>query len=386
MLYPMKKVLFVFFACALLFLRIPRALAVESPLSQQNNKVGIHILFPSELTDAAKLVNSNGGDFGYVIIPIQSGDKNIEKWQAFMDQARKLHVIPILRLATQGDYFNTAVWSKPTLSDVLDFANFLNSLNWPTKNRYVVVYNEPNRNDEWGGNANASEYAQILSYAVTSFKSRNADFFIISAGMDNGAANSTTAINGFTYLTQMEAAVPGIFNQIDGLGSHSYPNPAFSQSPNNTNPMGISTYKFEDDYIQSLIGKRLPAFITETGWSREKLSETTIASYYQTAFSTIWNDPDVIAVTPFLLQGGTGPFQTFSFLSGDGKPTGEYIAVQNIPKIKGQPTLTQQVLAAETTVNDAKLPTKSFISPFPNPIKPLYTALVKNFTHWVFHF
>src|SRR6185503_18523404 len=124
---------------------------------------------------------------------IQAGDKDVDKWQDFLNQCAKLHVIPILRLATEGDYFNTAVWRKPTSLDVLDFANFLTDLTWPTKNRYIIVFNEVNRGDEWGGQPNAGEYADILSYAVTVFKSKSPDFFIISAGLDNAAANTNTA-------------------------------------------------------------------------------------------------------------------------------------------------------------------------------------------------
>jgi len=121
------------------FFTLPKANAAENPLRVANNKVGIHILFPDELEKAAALVNSNGGDWGYVVIPIQAGDKNLAKWQGFMDKAKKLHLIPIIRLATEGDYFNTRVWRVPTPADVLDFANFLSSLDWPTKNRYIIT-------------------------------------------------------------------------------------------------------------------------------------------------------------------------------------------------------------------------------------------------------
>ena len=63
----------------------------------------MYILFTTELEAAAKLVNSNGGDWGYVIIPIQAGDMSKAKWQQFMDDAKGRHVIPVLRLATEGD-------------------------------------------------------------------------------------------------------------------------------------------------------------------------------------------------------------------------------------------------------------------------------------------
>src|SRR5438874_12194695 len=105
--------------------------AVENPLSQPNNKFGVHILFPSEVQQAARLINTNGGDWGYVIIPVQAGDRDLIKWQQFMKDCKQNHVIPIIRLATGGDYFNSTVWRKPDVLDILDFANFLNSLKWP---------------------------------------------------------------------------------------------------------------------------------------------------------------------------------------------------------------------------------------------------------------
>ena len=45
-----------------------------------------------------------------------------------MDESKKLHIIPILRLATEGDYFDKISWRKPKYEDILDFANFLDSL------------------------------------------------------------------------------------------------------------------------------------------------------------------------------------------------------------------------------------------------------------------
>src|SRR5215469_12078387 len=139
-----RVLMLLFFLCAF-FIIVKPAGASENPLAVANNKIGIHILDPSELPAAAKLVNNNGGDWGYVTIPIQSADEDLVKWQKFMDACKKYHVIPIIRLATQGDYFNTQVWRKPNENDIVDFANFLNSLEWPTKNRYIIVFNEVNR-------------------------------------------------------------------------------------------------------------------------------------------------------------------------------------------------------------------------------------------------
>ena len=318
------------------FSKLNIAHATYDPLSTPNNKFGIHILFPAELSDAAPLANSTGGDWGYVTIPIQASDRDVDKWQKFMDDCARRHLIPLIRLATTGDYFNKSSWSEPSDYDVLDFANFLNSLNWPTKNRYVIIFNEPNRGDEWGGTPNPTAYAQILDYSTQVFKQINPNFFVIAAGLDNAAANvSGQSINEFDFMQQMDSAVPGIFTKIDGFSSHSYPNPGFAAAPSN-NSIGIDSFNYQNNLIQQLTGKRLPVFITETGWSSDKVTDQKQVNYYSDAFLNYWNDPDVIAVTPFILRAGVGPFGQFTFLK-NGTTTPVYDAYKNMQKVKGQP-------------------------------------------------
>src|SRR3990167_9546776 len=201
----------------LYFISVGYSFATYDPLSVPNNKYGIHILFPEEISEAAHLVNSSGGDWGYVTIPIRASDKNLEKWQKFMDESAKLHLIPLIRIATEGDYFIKGSWEIPSKYYVIDFANFLNSLNWPTKNRYVIIFNETNRGDEWGGTPDAAEYAQILDYAVDVFKQRSDKFFIIMGGLDNASVDIyQKSVNQFNYMRQMNDEVPGIFGKIDG--------------------------------------------------------------------------------------------------------------------------------------------------------------------------
>lgn len=361
------------------FLFLPiHVFAAENPLNVANNKVGIHILFPEELQQAAQLVNSNGGDWGYVVIPIQSGDKDLQKWQNFMDSAKKLHVIPIIRLATEGDYFNTKVWRVPTLADVLDFANFLASLTWPTKNRYIIVYNEVNRGDEWGGTPDAAAYANLLSYAADTFKKRSQDFFIISAGLDNGAATTPTSMNEYTYLSDMVNAVPDIFNKIDGIGSHSYPNPAFAMPPTYIAPTSIDSFQFEKNLIEGHSNKDLPIFITETGWDQQVVGQEKAAQYLSSAMQTVWVDKSIVTVVPFLLQAGSGPFTQFSFLT-NGSPNAVYTAYKDLEKTKGAPVVNPpaNVLAANTRVY---LPSKTFAMPATSDYAQLFeTGLKKAF-------
>ena len=138
---------------------------------------------------------------------MQISDRNFTKWQKFMRDAKKYRVIPIIRIATTADPNNPAAWRKPTTKDISDFASFLNQLDWPTQNRYVIIFNEVNRGDEWGGAVNPAEYAQLLSYAVTVLKSKSQDYFVISAGMDNAAPQQVPeSMNQYEYMKAMHAS------------------------------------------------------------------------------------------------------------------------------------------------------------------------------------
>lgn len=340
-------------------LSISKASAIYDPTSVPNNKIGIHILFSSELEKSKELVNSSGGDWGYITIPIQAGDKDIKKWQHFMDEARNLHLIPIVRLATEGDYFQKESWRKPNEADVVDFANFLDSLNWPTKNRYIMAFNEVNRADEWNGEANPAEYAQILAFTSDVFKSKNPDYFIISSGMDNASITSNGTYNQFDYFRLMNDAIPGVFDKIDGLSSHSYPNPAFSQPPDSLTRMSISSFIFEKEFIESMSNKKFPIFITETGWDQIAVSEKQTAEYFKIALDTIWNNESIVAITPFLLKSGPGPFEKFSFLKNDDSKNEVFKTVERYKKTQGRPILNgiNNTKPIETT-ND--LPVKDF--------------------------
>lgn len=339
----MKKIVFLITAFFFLLVTVQETYAIYDPYSLPNNKFGIHILFPEEINEASSLVNSSGGDWGYVTIPIRASDRDLDKWQKFMDNAKKHHLIPIVRIATDGDYFDKISWSKPTSYDILDFANFLNSLNWPTRNRYVIVYNEVNRADEWGGTPNAFEYAEILNYAVDIFKQKNDDFFIISAGFDNASINiAGQSINQFTYIEQMENSMPGIFSKIDGISAHAYPNPAFSSPPSNSRT-GIYSFYYQKQLIEGYANKNLPVFITETGWTSDKIPQEQQSLYYKDAFSKYWNDESVLAVTPFIFNANQGTFTQFSFIK-NGEKTKIYNIYRNIAKTKGQPIIAKDIL------------------------------------------
>jgi hypothetical protein len=236
----------------------------------------------------------------------------------------------------------------------VDFANFLNDLDWPTKNRYVVVYNEPNHSNEWGGSVDPGDYGRVLTETIEVFKERNEDFYMMMAGLDAAAPNSGTEhMNWKSFVYQMNRSYPQALMKIDGWNSHSYPNPAFSSSPYQTHDHSIISYRYENEYVKYLTGRSLKLFITETGWSNEWLSDYKIASYLRTAVEEVWSDSDIVAITPFVMFAGAGPFEPFSFYYQDMslKPMATYYV--NYVKVKGEPLMPEvkeeyQVLGEST--------------------------------------
>lgn len=308
-------------------------MAGYDPLLVPNNRVGVHISEPSEVNAAAKLVNSSGGDWGYVTIPIRSNDLIREKWQEFFLATRRLHLIPIVRLTT---YPNGGTWVTPNAYDLVDFANFLTDMPWPTKNRYVVLFNEPNHGSEWGGQINPEEYATLLIEARNIFKSRSDDFFLLSAGLDMSAPNSASSLDALAYYRRMSQAQPDWYTAIDGLAVHAYPNPAFSSSPYSRTRYSIISYRFEQDALRGLGYRPKPVFITETGWPAD-------TAFYTAAYK-VWAADSVVAITPFLLFAGVGDFAKFSLLDITGSPKSTYREIFALGKTSGSPLLADLVI------------------------------------------
>lgn len=306
--------------------------AVVNPLAVPNNRFGIHILEASDLPPAAALVNSRGGDWGYVTLVIRQDDRRLEKWQPIFDQLRQLHLIPIVRLAT---YSQNNYWVKPEVADIDTWVSFLNSLNWVVQNRYVILFNEPNHALEWGNSINPAEYSRIINEFHKKLKNASADFFILPAGLDTAASNTNSTLSAVNYWQQMYQADPQIFTLFDGWNSHSYPNPGFSGSPFATGFGTLQSYRTETEYLQKFgLPANLPIFITETGW----VNSASLSNFYQQAFAQIWTQSNIVAITPFVLNYPQAPFSQFSWaIPNSNEFYQHYYAVQALPKTIGQP-------------------------------------------------
>jgi hypothetical protein len=308
--------------------------------NEVNNKFGIHLAQPhlEDLKKVAELVNSNGGDWGYVTLVIQENDRDSQKWQEIFDLLRKYHLIPIIRLATMSLGDN---WKRPNSSDAYSWASFLDSLNWVVKNRYVVLFNEPNHATEWGGAVDPKDYAKVAFAFAKTLKERNPNFFVMLAGFDASAPHLPPKFyDEKLFLKDLIDHQPEIFKFIDGWASHSYPNPAFSGSPYDFGRGTVRTYQWELNLLRQLgVEKELPVFITETGWERKKLSEEQVAQNFKIAFEQVWlPDEKIISVTPFVFDYQMEPFLGFSWKrKGDDGFYQQYYFVQSVPKTKGEP-------------------------------------------------
>ena len=342
----MKKIFSIFISLTILFNTYSCAFAENLLPSTANNKFGIHITSEKDLQSAANLINSDGGDWGYVTIVINESERDHNRWQDVLDQMRSLHLIPIVRIATKADGDS---WEIPQEPEINNWIAFLNNLNWVVKNRYVIIGNEPNHASEWGGKIDPAGYSNYLYEFAQKLHQASPDFFVLPAGLDASAANTKNTMDEARFLRGMLAAQPKLFDQLDGWTSHSYPNPDFSGKDTDTGRGTIDTFDWELNYLKSLgVTKNLPVFITETGWSNINIDPEKIGSMYEYAFRNVWNDSRVIAVTPFILDYPQPPFSQFSWEKSDGSFYPYYSAFQKIPKVAGDPTQIEsgQIVAA----------------------------------------
>ena len=320
----------IFIFISFIFIVLP--VHAYDPLSVQNNIYGIGVINHSDLSDVSNLVNVNGGDWGYVKVIITEKDRNKETWQKFLDDCRKLHLIPIIRVASSYDGEN---WTIPTIDNIDSWVNFFNSLNWVVENRYIIIGNEPNHAKEWGGIINPAEYAIYLKTFSERLHNASTDYFVLNAGFDQAAPNGKETMDEMKFINGMEKEIPDIFKFIDGWNSHSYPNPAFSGPKTGNGKKSIRGYEWELQTIK----RDLPIFITETGWVRQTVKDQQLtADNLKYAFENVWvKDKRIVAVTPFILNYQSDPFYEFSWKNKDGSYFPIYSEIQNLQKIKGEP-------------------------------------------------
>ena len=281
------------------------------------NKLGVHLLlddgreqWPIETWEAhLAAARTEIGENGYVTQLIRLDDLEQKRWQYFMDLCAKYELIPIIRLATTYDRTHNWWTAPPANTDetyapiAMKYAEFLASLAWPNAQHLIIVGNEPNHGNEWGGTPNPAEYAQFLSDMADALHKIDPSAVVMNAGFDHYAphtgqqtfADGSRFLDAETFMDEMVLAQPDIFTKIDAWASHPYPLGAFVQPPweqsfqidylfEASNPQhlepltnmfnrGVNAYEWELYKLASYGVTDLPVYITETGW-RYRLENT----------------------------------------------------------------------------------------------------------------
>ncbi len=316
-----------------------------------NNKIGMYVHnIAKDIKDSAKLINSNGGKWGYVLLTMNIDDRNKSGLQELLDAAKSSSLIPILQIS------NNSI-CKVDKMDFEGLAKMLNGLKWPSTHRYISIFNEMNAKDYWCQRIAPNEYAQALNKAINAFKGKSSNFFIMPGAFNSSARTQDRYMSEDSYLIGMNNAVPGIFNKIDGWSTHAYPHPNFSGDINNLpSHYGardtINNYTWERALLKNNFGVgALPTFITETGWLHKEgqngcvqysqnnlLSAITVSSRFKDAYTNYWlSDPTIVAITPFIFRSKDPCASGFAWQKPDGSWYPQAEMLMAIPKTAGTP-------------------------------------------------
>ncbi len=318
----------------------------QKNLGYPNNKFGLYIYSTKDfIYQADALVNTNGGDWGYVLIPYNVKDYDDSKWKEVFDALSKKHLIPVIQLWD--------VDPKEYKYQTRAAVKFLNKFAWPTKVKYISAYNEMNDSRFWNGDANPEEYSEILKFTIETFKAEDQNFFVMNGAFNTTAPNGNGYIDQEAFMVRMNVRNPGVFDLLDGWASHPYPQPHYLGKPTDTGRGSIKGYEWELDLLKNRfeVKKDLPVFITETGWPHKEgessnlayYSQDVVSDYIKQAYENVWlKDDRVVGVMPFTVYYDP-PFDHFSWVKKDGGFYPQFEAIKSIKKVAGRPPVLKEV-------------------------------------------
>jgi hypothetical protein len=297
-----------------------------------NNVVGINVARwtdPATLRATAALVNSSGGDWGYVTVLVMDEDRrDPARIQRVLDEAGRNRLIPIVRVGTSFDPARR-VWRQPTPYDAHLWRVALAGLRWPTRLRYLLVGNEPNLGHEWGGLVDPPGYARYLDTWLHVF-AHDGRYRIFNGALD--ASNDTLLperMDMFEFMDGMRAAVPDVFERLHGWASSPY---HFWWGAEDR--YTFRAYEAELAYI----GREMPVIVSE--FHPQHIDDPLhVAGWYETAFAHWLADPRVLAATPMFWNPEQDRFWMYG-VSPAGVATGlspTYHHIRRLPKRAGSP-------------------------------------------------
>jgi uncharacterized repeat protein (TIGR01451 family) len=276
-------------------------------------------------------------------------------WVHFVNACYDRDLIPVVRLAGQhgGQYWLKPYASSPgNYSQIAQaFARIVNGL--PQRDGrplYVEIWNEPNLDLEWSGQANAVEYAQFLVQTAEAIRALNRpNTYILNGGLAPGGSGAN---NHLTFIDNM-ATVPGAMQAFDIWSAHPYPGnrpPQFNIHDGTATghaDVSIDSYLLELQRLANHGRKGVPVLITETGYalgqhnfpSLPAIDDHNRADYIMRAFRDYWSQwPEVMGVCPYQLVDPHGVWYVWDWLHTSGAARPQYDAVKGLDKA---PSLTR---------------------------------------------
>ncbi len=324
------------------------------------NRFGIGFVGPGD-TGQLDLTADLTGPGGYVklifdgVVPGMSGPR--PDWVDRVREAYERALVPVVRFAPDWGDRRVRNQSDPG-SDGLrytalaaSYVAIVQGLPIPTGARfYVEVHNEPNLCYEWACDPGrfdadripseriAEEYASLLRDVGDAIHAlADPRLLVVNAGLAPGGVRWCQCVGtgegafeggntSATFLAQMVAAVPDVFDRVDAFASHAYPAEGegwgFFVSYDRAGP-GLRWFETE---LVTIGRPELPVLLTETGWPAVHggvtfASREEVATWTRQAYEGFWlTHPSVRAVMPFILMDRGGAWDGFAWVRADGTP------------------------------------------------------------------
>ncbi len=267
------------------------------------NPFGIGLVSPGS-DEQLSLANTLAGNGGKVLLIFPGINRQTTQadpsWTANLQSAiTKYNLVPVVRLAApwgqanirdDSDDTEHLVYSTLARAYAIVVRDVMQAVPANT-DVYFQIGNEPNLCDEWtcegGGwlsmNQSATEYTHFLRDVIQAIRGiGNPHILLAAAPMAPGGTVSCqccgagggcqfqAGATGLDFMWDMMSAIPGIYDQVDFLASHSYPAQAIGWGffvPFDQAKPGLLYYRNESAFIGH---PSIGVMITETGWTTQQ--------------------------------------------------------------------------------------------------------------------
>mmetsp|Transcript_28853 Transcript_28853/g.73992 ORF Transcript_28853/g.73992 Transcript_28853/m.73992 type:complete len:463 (+) Transcript_28853:96-1484(+) len=249
--------------------------------------------------------------------------------------------------AAQGDYTHYTHLAQAYVNVLKGIPTPASTSAYSGRQLLIQIHNEPDLCYEWfcgtaasspiGYEEMAKEYASFFRDTADAIHAMGDDSLKVSIGAlapggalqcgccgASACSGDSPGITGLQYMQAMQAAVPGVFDRLDFLTSHSYPANGIGYGFNVPFDQAAPGLTYFEKELQT-IGRDLPVAITETGWCTHRdgmptCTEDQKGQWYTQAYQQVWlPDNRIIAVTPFMLQDKVwGDQDGYAFVMTDG--------------------------------------------------------------------